>query len=194
MVKNIIFDIGGILFDDDNEVINNIFNEDCTLLCRKAYSGLRECTLGDMEVSDYVASFNDDVDYEKIKYLFADENLHISYPLINENYEYIKSLKERGYNLYLLSNITKNTFNYVSSVIDINGIFSGGIYSYQEHLVKPDKAIFELIISRYGLNKEETIFFDDRMKNVQSAMECGIRSFVFNSIEDVENGLKERER
>lgn len=194
MVKNIIFDIGGIIFDDDNIVISNMMGEDCTEICRKIYSGLRNCTLGNLEVKDYIETFKGDKDYEKIKYILSSDNFSKSYPLIKDNYEYIKGLKEKGYNIYLLSNITKETFKYVSSVIDINGIFNGGIFSYQEHLVKPDPKIFELIVNRYSLNKDETIFFDDRKKNVLAASECGIKSYVFNSVDDVENVLNERKR
>lgn len=194
MVKNIIFDIGGIIFDDDNIVISNMMGEDCTEICRKIYSGLRNCTLGNLEVKDYIETFKGDKDYEKIKYILSSDNFSKSYPLIKDNYEYIKGLKEKGYNIYLLSNITKETFKYVSSVIDINGIFNGGIFSYQEHLVKPDPKIFELIVNRYSLNKDETIFFDDRKKNVLAASECGIKSYVFNSVNDVENALNEKKR
>lgn len=194
MVKNIIFDIGGIIFDDDNIVISNMMGEDCTEICRKIYSGLRNCTLGNLEVKDYIETFKGDKDYEKIKYILSSDNFNMSYPLIKDNYEYIKGLKEKGYNIYLLSNITRETYTYVSSLIDINGVFSGGIFSYQEHLVKPDPKIFELIVNRYSLNKDETIFFDDRKKNVLAASECGIKSYVFNSVDDVENALNERKR
>lgn len=76
--------------------------------------------------------------------------------------------------------------------IDIDDIFNGGIYSCQEHLMKLDKNIYELIIQRFNLKKEETIFFDDKNKNVVSIINCGINSFVFNSIDDIINLLTEK--
>ena len=45
------------------------------------------------------------------------------------------------------------------------------------------------IASEFNLNKDETVFFDDKVKNVLAAKEVGIKSYVFNSIEDIENVL-----
>ena len=103
--------------------------------------------------------------------------------------QYIKRLKERGFKLYLLTNISEDSYNYINDVIDINKIFEGGIYSYQEHLVKPNPDIYKLIIDRFKLNKEETIFFDDKEVNITAAYNEGIKGIVFNSIDDIKNNL-----
>ena len=112
-----------------------------------------------------------------------------SYPLIKTNFEYIKSLKGKGYRLYLLTNITEDSYNYINNLIDINKVFDGGIYSYQEHLIKPDYKIYNLLIDKFDLNKSETIFFDDKEKNVIAANKVGIKSFIFTNIEDIKNNL-----
>lgn len=129
-------------------------------------------------------------DFNDISYILKKEKLKESYPLMKTNFEYIKKLKERGYKLYILSNITEDSYNYINNLIDINKIFDGGIYSYQEHLVKPDYDIYNLLIDRFNLNKEETIFFDDKEKNVVAANKVGIKSFIFTSTKDIENNLK----
>ena len=73
--------------------------------------------------------------------------------------------------------------------MNIDSLFEGGIYSYQEHLVKPNEEIYKLILDRYNLNKKETIFFDDREKNVLAANKVGLKSIVFKSIKDIENNI-----
>lgn len=187
MIRNIIFDIGGVMFDDSTENVNHVLGRDSKELCKKIYGkGFRECILGNMEISDYVETFKNDSDYELIKDIT--NNLDIFYPIMKDNFEYIKSLKDR-YNLYILSNITKESYEYVNNTINIDSIFKGGVYSYQEGIRKTDKEIFELIVNRYNLNKEETIFFDDKQRNVDSANELGIRSYVFNNIKDIEDVL-----
>ena len=98
-------------------------------------------------------------------------------------------LKNRGYKLYLLTNITDASYNYINEQMNIDSLFEGGIYSYQEHLVKPNEEIYKLILDRYNLNKEETIFFDDREKNVLAANKVGLKSIVFKSIKDIENNI-----
>ena len=190
MIKNIIFDIGGIIFDDSITNISNVLKEDASELYKKVYDkSFVNCLLGNQSIEDYIETFKDDASYEKIKYLLND--LYVSFPLIKENFDYILNLKDRGYNLYLLSNITKESYDYIKSVIDIDKVFSGGVYSYQEGIIKPDKKIYELIIDKYGLNKDETIFFDDRQKNVDVAIEAGIKSILFKSVEDIESNINE---
>ena len=46
------------------------------------------------------------------------------------------------------------------------------------------------IPNRFNLSKDETIFFDDREKNVIAANEVGLKAIVFKSIEDIENNLR----
>ena len=191
MIKNIIFDIGGVMFDDSTQNINKVLNENSELLCKKVYGkSFLDCVLGNTEVSDYIESFRNDSDYEKIKYILSKNNLHISYPLMQDNFDYITRLKDKGYNLYILSNITRESYEYVKSTIDIDKIFKGGVYSYQEKLLKPDRKIYELIVNRYNLNKDETMFFDDKQKNIDAACEFGLKGVLFRTIEDIENNLK----
>ena len=191
MIKNIIFDIGGVMFDDSTQNISNILNRDASELCKKVYGkSFIDCVLGNQEVSDYVESFKSDSDYEIIKYILGKDNLHISYPLMKDNFDYISKLKDKGYNLYILSNISRESYEYVKNTIDIDKVFKGGIYSYQEKLLKPDRQIYELIVNKYNLNKDETLFFDDKQKNVDAACDFGIKGVLFRTIEDIENNLK----
>jgi len=73
-------------------------------------------------------------------------------------------------------------FEYVSRTIEIEKYFSGGVYSYQEHVKKPDPKIYEIILEKYDLDRAETIFFDDREKNVVAANGVGISSYVFKTM------------
>lgn len=190
MIKNIIFDIGGIIFDDSLDNISKVLGFEATNIYRKAYGKLfRECLLGNLDVDDYIKTFKDDVDYEKIKYILSKENQHLVLPLIKENFDYICKLKDK-YNLYILSNITKESYEYINSVININKVFLGGVYSFKEGIVKPNKEIYELILKRYNLNKNETIFFDDKKRNIDIANEIGITAILFKKISDISNNLE----
>ena len=161
MIKNIILDVGGILFDDSKKHIENILNKNCELIYKIAYGkGFKECLLGQKTVQEHIDSLVTVTDFEDIKYILAKENLEKSYPLMTKNFEYIRSLKHKGYKLYLLTNITEASHNYINNQINIDSIFDGGIYSYQEHIVKPNPEIYNLILNRFNLSKDETIFFD----------------------------------
>lgn len=51
---------------------------------------------------------------------------------MNKNLEYIKKLKAMGYKIYLLTNITEDGYNYINNVMNIEAVFDGGIYSYDD--------------------------------------------------------------
>lgn len=189
-IKNIILDVGGILFDDSKKNIEQILNKNCDLIYKCAYgSGFKDCLLGHKTVSEHIDSLFGLPDFDDISYILNISNLPITFPLMKKNLEYIKTLKAKGYKLFLLTNITEDGFNYINSVLDIDNSFDGGIYSYQEHLIKPDFSIYNLLIDRFNLNKEECIFFDDKKRNVIASNSVGIKSAVFNSIDDIKNNI-----
>lgn len=190
MIKNIIFDLGGVLFDEGLDVVSKVLNEDAKDIYNKTYNKIfRECILGHMEVSDYIKMLDkNDPDYEKMKFILQKENQPLFLPIIKENYDYISKLKDK-YNLYILSNLTKESYEYVQSVVNLDDVFIGGVYSFKVGYRKPDKEIYEIILDKYHLNKEETIFFDDKERNVKAARELGIKAVVFKSIKDIEDNI-----
>ena len=190
MIKNIILDVGGVIFDDSKTNVERLLGKNVDHIYKVAYgSGFKKCLLGEMSIKEYIDSLKDEDEFDDIKYILEKDNLEKSYPLMKDNFEYVKELKKQGFRLFLLTNITKESHEYIDSVINIDKIFDGGIYSYQEHLVKPNYEIYELIINKYNLNKDETLFFDDKVKNVNAANECGIRSYVFTSIDDIKSKI-----
>ena len=191
MIKNIVLDVGGVIFDDSKQNIQKLLNKNCDNIYKIAYgSGFKKCLLGEISVQEHINSLKNEKDFNDISYILKKENLIKSYPLIKNNFEYIKGLRKRGYKLFLLTNITEDSYNYINELINIDETFDGGIYSYQEHLIKPDYDIYNLLINRFNLNKDETIFFDDKAKNVKAANEVGIKSYVFTSINDIESNLE----
>ncbi len=190
MIKNIILDVGGILFDDSKRNIEHVLNKKCDIIYKSAYGpGFKECLLGYKTVQEYIKSLSNTNEFEDISYILNKDNLLITYPLMSKNLKYIKELKEKGYKIYLLTNITEESYNYINSVINIDNICDGGIYSYQEHLIKPNPNIYNLLIDRFKLDKKESIFFDDKEKNIVSARNIGLKGIVFNSIDDIKNSL-----
>lgn len=190
MIKNIILDVGGIFFDDSKQNIEKLLNKNSDNIYKLAYGkDFKKCLLGEITVEEHINNLKGEKEFNDISYILKKENLVDSYPLMKTNFEYIKKLKNKGYKLFLLTNITEDSYNYINDLININKVFAGGIYSYQEGVVKPNHDIYNLLINRFNLNKDETVFFDDKVKNVLAAKEVGIKSYVFNSIEDIENVL-----
>ena len=192
MTKNIIFDIGGIVLEWGNNPLIELLNKtnyEVNKICKIIYgdSRFKECIVGKLSQFEYMKQlisenpkYSDDI--EKI---LSEEYQEKALPVIKENLEKIFELKNKGYKIYFLSNITDVSYNYLNDKLNILNMVDGGVYSYKEHLKKPDKEIFDLLIKRFGLKKEETIFFDDSRKNVKVGNEYGIKSYVFNSVKDI---------
>ena len=69
------------------------------------------------------------------------------------------------------------------------------VVSYEAHVCKPDPLIYQIMVDRYNLKKEECIFFDDLIENVTTAKEFGFSSVQITSeevlLEEIEKLLNQ---
>jgi putative hydrolase of the HAD superfamily len=106
-------------------------------------------------------------------------------PLLSE--EFLFSLAQR-YKLLLLSNTSELHFNYVWENYPILRFFSGQVLSYRERSMKPDDQIYRAAIQAAQVNPRKIFFTDDRLENVEAAIQMGIQAVHFQS----EQQLKDR--
>lgn len=97
--------------------------------------------------------------------------------------DWIESLKARGYHTYYLSNYGERIRREASKELSFLSHMDGGIMSYTVHLAKPDPAIYQTLLDRYGLKAEECVFLDDTVRNVEAAQALGIAGIVVTSQE-----------
>ena len=104
-------------------------------------------------------------------------------------YDVMKDLKDRGYQLYCLTNWSHETFPIVKEVhARLFELFDGIVMSGEEKMVKPNPEIYNLLLGRYNLNASESVFIDDRQRNVDGANQVGIQGILFTG----SNNLKEQ--
>lgn len=106
--------------------------------------------------------------------------------------ELAKKLYEKEYKLYVLSNMANLTFEYFKDD-EFFKICDGIIISAHEHIKKPDRKVFEILLDRYNLKPEESIFIDDddTGRSYKTANEMGIlgRAVLPNNVDDIEKML-----
>ena len=195
MIKNIISDIGNVLFKFDiaSYLYKHSDNVDVDEFLSK--------TVGDknwslMDKGDL--SFNDAKNYFLSvcpKYKFILKQIFDSYLgdvlSIHHNIEILKEYKLKGYNIYYLSNMPVETFDVIRKKTDFfDATCLGGIISADVKIIKPSKAIYELLLKRYKLNVKECLFIDDNLDNVVSAQNIGIKSIHLKNIDDLSLELK----
>lgn len=109
---------------------------------------------------------------------------------ITQNVEVLRKL-EGKFHLYGLTNWSEETFPYALENYDFFKIFEGKIVvSGTEKLIKPDKEIFEVLLSRYDLKAEESVFIDDNAKNIATAKSLGFITIHIKPETDLGDELK----
>jgi HAD superfamily hydrolase (TIGR01509 family) len=92
----------------------------------------------------------------------------------------IEALKAKGYRLFVLSNMSKEFIEFLREQ-EVYSNFEGDVVSCEEHIIKPNPAIYTTLTERYGLNPAETLFIDDRKENVEAAVGEGWHGYHFNA-------------
>lgn len=103
----------------------------------------------------------------------------------------IRRLKMAGYGVYGLTNWSAETFPMVRDTYPVFQEFDGIVVSGEEHLLKPDAAIYKCLLERYALQAEESLFVDDNADNVAGARNVGMKAIQFTSAEELERELKD---
>lgn len=104
---------------------------------------------------------------------------------------WIDSLHDRGIKVYVLSNYGKQAFETNRKKYDFLDKVDGMVISYQEQLVKPSPEIYEILIDRYHIDRNKAVFIDDRQKNVDGAVNVGLKGLLFTGYEETSRKLNE---
>lgn len=198
MIKNIIFDIGGVLvsFEPDRVFRKmGLPEEEVQILYQHTakspyWKELDRGLLPKEEVFQTMVNTMPQA-YRKDAMEFFTKRIPEAVTSFDYSADWLKGLKERGYNIYLLTNYPewlfethwKKGFTFVPYV-------DGKVVSGKVKLIKPDHAIYETIIKKYSLNPAESVFIDDVKENVQAAKETGLNAIQFTNINDVKNQLE----
>lgn len=191
MIKNIIFDLGGVLVDwnpegalrrmglpeDEVKEIakNTTFSPEWNEIDRGA---IEKEKLFDVMLARIPE------EYRKDAASFLNEGVFDAIHSFSYSADWLKSLKERGLSLYLLTNYSEWMFDYhYKNEFSFTDSIDGMVVSGKVKLLKPDRAIYEALMKKYGLKPEECVFFDDRAENVEGARKCGINGIVFTDFE-----------
>lgn len=94
--------------------------------------------------------------------------------------EWMKALKARGFKIGILTNMAPAFAPlFRGHFADFIALADALVISGEEHLTKPDPAIYELLRARIGLPAEELCFIDDLEVNCEAARQCGWRAIRF---------------
>ena len=204
-IKNIIFDLGGVIINlDINKTIQE-FNELSKKPFETIYSQLQQTSIfdefdkGEIAENDF---FNElqkalELNIPKENLLFAWNAMLLDFP--KQRLDLLKKLKP-NYRLFLLSNTNethvaefeKSLFN-AHGYQNLEAFFEKVYYSCRIGKRKPNTDIFEYLLKTHNLNPHETLFIDDSPQHIEGAIKTGIYAKLLAKDREVEDLLKELE-
>ena len=197
-IKNIIFDLGGVLVDwNPDKVFIKVFEGDKQ---KMEYFYAEVCTHDWNENQDTgypmakateerVALFPE---FEKEIRMYYDRWDEMLGNQIQGTVDILKKLTNSPeYKVVALTNWSHETFPKAIKKFEFLQWFEGVLVSGVEKTRKPFPEIYELTLNRFDLKAEESLFIDDNLRNVEAARALGIHSIQFHSPEQLAQELKD---
>ncbi len=104
---------------------------------------------------------------------------------------WVEKLHDAGLMVLFLSNMSRPATEQCPEALSFIPYTDGGILSFREHVVKPNKEIYLLLQKRYHLNPSTCVFIDDLPDNIEMAKSLGWNGIVFTGKEAADRALRE---
>lgn len=179
-MKNIIFDLGGVILKgasfsvlDGIDIDSGIYTE-----LRKFFDNWDDLDLGKKTLLEKYNELNFSSDLYKDRlvnyFLYRDLNVELL--------DKMNVLRNNGYKVYVLSDNNVDASRYYKyNFKDVDG----WVVSCDYHTLKRDGLLFDILLDKYNLDPFECYFIDDRKVNVEEALKHNIKGFVFNGDNDL---------
>jgi HAD superfamily hydrolase (TIGR01509 family) len=192
MIKAIIFDLGGVVFRDGTKYTIQEMKEKFNfseeggfdLLLGKEARDFRKDLLTSEEFWKHVQTkIPSKIKASEIRSLWY--NNYIPFPGI---IELIKKLKSR-YKLGIISGNIRERIVYLDKKYDFRKYFDVEVYSFDMHITKPAKLMWEKALELLNLDAKECVYIDDNPEAVNTANSLGFKAIQFRNVSQIRKEL-----
>ena len=181
-VNTVVFDLGGVLIDwnprylyrkifVDEAEMERFLSEVCHYEWNRAQDGGR--TFAEA-IAERRAAYPQ---YEKEIRAYFDRWEEMMGGIAEANVKLLRKLhQQQKYPLYAITNWSAETYPIALRKYDFLHFFQDTVVSGEEKLLKPDAAIYQLLLDRNQLKAEECVFMDDAAENVDGARRLGMQA------------------
>ena len=201
MIKNIVFDFGGVLTTIDTQRALDRFRDlgvkepeqYINSYCQKG--PFFELENGDIDAQEFCNRLSGicgrEITYQQAK----DAWMGFLVEIHEEWLEYLQTIRGK-YRLAVLSNTNPfiqswaQTAEFTSCCKSLADYFDSQFFSYRMHCSKPNEEIYLKMLAQDAMKAEETLFVDDGARNIEAAARVGIKTLKVENGEDWRNALE----
>ena len=195
MIKNIIFDFGGVLLDWNPHYLYDPYFGDVekaewflTNICTYPWNAQHDA--GKLVAEGTAELIKQYPEWEKeIRMYYGEFGKMIGGQLAGME-DYIKELKGRGFRILGLSNWSFETFAMVRPKYPILDLIEERVISGEEKVLKPNAEIYGILLRRFNIKPEESVFIDDNVNNIKGGENVGIQGIIFKDAEQLRADLE----
>lgn len=186
MIKNVLFDFSGVLADlNENTIIEKLGYDKKTakyltsiIFKTELFKAYQRGEISNENFSLYLI-FRHPEFAKEIRHILS-SNISQVLTLNPDMINLSKTLKENNIKTFIMSNTTPETASIIRNS-DFAQYFDDFILSTETHFLKPTDICFEYACYKLNLKPEETLFIDDKAKNVATAKEIGMHTILYKN-------------
>lgn len=202
-IKNIIFDLGGVIINLDIPKTISEFNKLTNKPFESIYTQLHQSPIfdlfdkGQISEADFFFELNNSLDQPLThkQLLNAWNAMLLDFPI--HRLELLNQLKQR-YRIFLLSNTNETHIAQFENDLyqhhgykNLEPFFEKVYYSCRMNMRKPDREIFDFVLQENTLNASETIFIDDSPQHIEGALKTGIKAHLLSKEKDIKSLIEQ---
>jgi 2-haloacid dehalogenase len=193
-VQAVVFDLGGVLIDwNPRYLYRRLFSDEAAMetflatICTEAWHRGHDLGVDVPASCRQLADLHPE--YGDLIMAWAGRGEEMAAGQFDGTVEILRALSDQGLPCYALSNMEPDAFAIRRDRFEFMKWFDGHVISGLEGVAKPDREIFELLLSRYQLDPGRTVFIDDVPRNVETARGLGLLAIRFTSPGELRTAL-----
>jgi 2-haloacid dehalogenase len=193
----LIFDLGGVLIDwNPRHLYRKLFEDEASMewflaeVCHSEWNGEQDRGRTFAAAIEEAAARHPD--HRPLIAAYFERWPEMLAGPIEGSVAILEELDRSGYELHALTNWSAETFPFARDRFAFLDRFETILVSADVGLIKPDPAIFELLLERIGRTAAECLYIDDNAKNAAAAARVGFDAVAFEGAEQLREELARR--
>jgi 2-haloacid dehalogenase len=184
-VDAVVFDLGGVLVDwNPRHLYRHLFGSDIlgmerflTEVCGPAWN---ECQDAGRDWNEAIAeAIRAHPEHADLIRAFRERWTEMLGGEFEDSVAILAELRAHDIPIFALTNWARDTFLIAEERYPFLQWFKQVMVSGREGMAKPNPAIFRLMLQRFALSAERTLFIDDSIRNVEAASKIGLKAILY---------------